>query len=104
MWDTHGVSTWHRQGLYLIPHSKWDRMDAQDMWGMRYTMESMDGPLISHGTVGYDGKVEWEWDSSPTTHSIVRHVGLKHTTVQWMATHIPHGTQNTRGNVVDSPT
>ena len=57
----------------------------------------MDGPLISHGTVGYDGKVEWDThsvklDGSLTSHSIVGYVGLKHTTVQWMVTHIPHGT------------
>ena len=53
--------------------------------------------LISHGTVGYDGQVNWDTysvklDDSPTSHSTVGHVGLKHTTVQWMVTHIPHGT------------
>ena len=53
--------------------------------------------FISHGTVGYDGQVEWDTysvklDGSPTSHSTVGHVRLKHVRVQWMVTHIPHGT------------
>ena len=53
--------------------------------------------FIFYDTVEYDGQVEWDTysakrDGSPTSHSTVGHVGLKHMTDQWMVTHILHGT------------
>ena len=64
------------------------------MWDMNTYGSPMDSPLTSHcTTVGYDGQVGWDTynvklDDSPTLHSTVGHVGLKHMRVEW--SHISH--------------